>query len=88
MTRLIFCLSILSILNRISAKDASNIQFDIKTDTPIIGVLAQEIAWSLDAHWPGIYNSYIAASYVKFIEGGGARVIPIWYVFIYIFILI
>lgn len=32
----------------------------------------------LNTKWPGVYHSYIAASYVKFIEGGGARVIPIW----------
>lgn len=49
-----------------------------KTDTPIIGILAQEIAWHLDRHWPGVYESYIAASYVKFVEGGGARPVPIW----------
>lgn len=49
-----------------------------RTDTPIIGILAQEIAWSLDRHWPGVYESYIAASYVKFVEGGGARPVPIW----------
>lgn len=40
-------------------------------DYPIIGVVAQE------THNPEIF-SYIAASYVKFIEGGGARVVPIW----------
>lgn len=49
-----------------------------KTDTPIIGILAQEIAWHLDRHWPGKFESYIAASYVKFVEGGGARPVPIW----------
>lgn len=49
-----------------------------KTDTPIVGILAQEIAWHLDRHWPGVYDSYIAASYVKFVEGGGARPVPIW----------
>lgn len=53
-------------------------QHDEKTDAPIIGILAQEIAWHLDRHWPGVYESYIAASYVKFVEGGGARPVPIW----------
>lgn len=40
-------------------------------NSPIIGVVAQETGS------PEVY-SYIAASYVKFIEGGGARVVPIW----------
>lgn len=38
---------------------------------PIIGILAQE-------KFSDGSKSYIAASYVKFIEGAGARVIPIW----------
>lgn len=53
---------------------------------PIVGIVAQEISlesgnvfgenvlYSSAGHW----YSYIAASYVKFIEGGGARVVPIW----------
>lgn len=45
---------------------------------PIIGILAEEILYSLDREYPNQYHSYIAASYVKFIEGGGARVVPIW----------
>lgn len=47
-------------------------------EDPIIGVLSQEISFYLDGKYPGEFNSYIAASYVKFVEGGGARVIPIW----------
>lgn len=47
-------------------------------DEPMIGVLSQEISYYLDGKYPGEYNSYIAASYVKFVEGGGARVVPIW----------
>lgn len=47
-------------------------------DEPMIGVLSQEISYYLDGKYPGQFNSYIAASYVKFIEGGGARVVPIW----------
>ncbi|XP_060815289.1 gamma-glutamyl hydrolase-like [Bombus pascuorum] len=38
---------------------------------PIIGILAQE-------KFSNNFQSYIAASYVKFIEGAGARVVPIW----------
>lgn len=47
-------------------------------DDPMIGVLSQEISFYLDGKYPGEYNSYIAASYVKFVEGGGARVVPVW----------
>lgn len=47
-------------------------------DQPMIGLLSQEISYYLDGKYPGQFNSYIAASYVKFIEGGGARVVPIW----------
>lgn len=47
-------------------------------DSPIIGVLTQEIAYSLDKIYPGEYKSFIAASYVKFVEGGGGRVVPVW----------
>lgn len=47
-------------------------------DTPIVGILTQEISYHLNGKWPGVFKSYIAASYVKFIEGGGGRVVPIW----------
>lgn len=50
----------------------------VRTDRPIIGVLAEEILFSLDKNWPGVYDSYIAASYIKFVEAGGARAVPIW----------
>ncbi|XP_037045526.1 gamma-glutamyl hydrolase-like isoform X2 [Bradysia coprophila] len=49
-----------------------------ENDSPIIGVLTQEISYHLNSKWPGEFKSYIAASYVKFVEGGGARVVPIW----------
>ncbi|XP_051167678.1 gamma-glutamyl hydrolase A-like isoform X2 [Leptopilina boulardi] len=45
---------------------------------PIIGILSQEISYSLNKKYPNQYNSYIAASYVKFIEGAGGRCVPIW----------
>jgi gamma-glutamyl hydrolase len=57
--------------NDIFTKEALN-------DYPIIGVLSQEQSYYLDGKFPGKYSSYIAASYVKFVEGGGARVVPIW----------
>lgn len=72
------CISCAFIVLVICTSFATNERIEEKTDTPIIGVLAQEIAWSLDRHWPGVYESYIAASYVKFVEGGGARPVPIW----------
>ncbi|XP_032669368.1 chitobiosyldiphosphodolichol beta-mannosyltransferase-like [Odontomachus brunneus] len=45
---------------------------------PIIGILTQEISYALNKKFPGQYHSYIAASYVKFVEGAGARPVPIW----------
>lgn len=45
---------------------------------PIIGILAQETSYALEQVYPGKYKSFIAASYVKFVEGGGARVVPIF----------
>lgn len=65
------------VLGIFTVKIVTSERIENETDTPIIGVLAQEIAWHLDRHWPGEYESYIAASYVKFIEGGGARPVPI-----------
>lgn len=47
-------------------------------DEPIIGVLSQEMSSYLRTKYADQYHSYIAASYVKFIEGGGARVVPVW----------
>ncbi|KAK7175665.1 hypothetical protein R3I93_000049 [Phoxinus phoxinus] len=45
----------------------------VKTnDRPIIGVLAQEVF-----HATPHRNAYIAASYVKFLESAGARVVPV-----------
>lgn len=48
-------------------------------DRPIIGILAQEIDYNLNRKYPDQeYHSYIAASYVKFVEGAGALPLPIW----------
>ncbi|XP_029955917.1 gamma-glutamyl hydrolase-like [Salarias fasciatus] len=41
-------------------------------DRPIIGVLAQEVSRSYPNR-----TSYIAASYIKFLESAGARVVPV-----------
>lgn len=45
---------------------------------PIIGVVAQETNALTEGEVGMPAYSYIAASYVKFIEAGGARVVPIW----------
>ncbi|CAH2016427.1 unnamed protein product [Acanthoscelides obtectus] len=45
--------------------------------TPIIGVLSQETSRSRNDIGE-FQHSYIAASYVKFLESAGARVIPVW----------
>lgn len=46
---------------------------------PIIGILTQQLSHHLKQVYPDLkYKSYIAASYVKFIESAGARVVPIW----------
>lgn len=50
------------------------------TDTPVIGILAQEFAHGsavLQKKYYPNYTSYIAASYVKQVEASGARVVPI-----------
>ncbi|KAK9880828.1 hypothetical protein WA026_013155 [Henosepilachna vigintioctopunctata] len=45
---------------------------------PIIGVLTQE-TFSVEKCFPKQrYVGYIAASYVKFLESAGARIVPIW----------
>ncbi|XP_037780215.1 gamma-glutamyl hydrolase-like [Penaeus monodon] len=45
---------------------------------PVIGILSQELSRSMrKALTDYDYTSYIAASYVKFFEGAGARVVPI-----------
>ncbi len=41
---------------------------------PVIGVVTQDN----EQGWPAINTTYIAASYVKFIEGAGARVVPVF----------
>ncbi|EDV40026.1 uncharacterized protein Dana_GF24165 [Drosophila ananassae] len=47
--------------------------------TPIIGILTQEVYTDglISRHFEN-KTSYIAASYVKYLEGAGAQVVPIW----------
>ncbi|KAJ8979121.1 hypothetical protein NQ317_017964 [Molorchus minor] len=48
------------------------------SETPVIGILSQE-TYIVSHLFPNEkYNSFIAASYVKYLESAGARVIPIW----------
>ncbi|XP_042255871.1 gamma-glutamyl hydrolase [Thunnus thynnus] len=60
---LLFCVSLSCLPFYSSAK---------KNDRPIIGVLTQEV-YSPKPH----QTSYIAASYVKYLESAGARVVPV-----------
>ena len=51
-------------------------------DVPVIGILSVPCLPQIAAHdcpsWTGVNaKSYIAASYVKFLEAGGAKVVPI-----------
>ncbi|KAK3931168.1 Gamma-glutamyl hydrolase A [Frankliniella fusca] len=46
------------------------------TDRPIIGILSMELSPTIQKYC-GAHDSYIAASYVKFVEGAGAQVAPI-----------
>lgn len=67
----------------VDAKSIVSIDVDLLeakalNDNPIIGVLSQEISFYLNGKYPDQFNSYIAASYVKFAEGGGSRVVPVW----------
>lgn len=56
----------------------SNKNSKLDNESPIIGILSQEVSYALEQLYPGMYGSFIAASYVKFVEGAGARVVPIW----------
>nr|XP_031825645.1 gamma-glutamyl hydrolase-like [Nomia melanderi] len=71
-TRSTAILILASFLVVVSGKKAGS------NDRPIIGVLSQEVTEYVNGRYENQYNSYIAASYVKFVEGAGARVVPIW----------
>lgn len=47
-------------------------------DRPVIGVLVQEISKVFDLLYPNQYDLFVPASYVQWIQSGGARVVPIW----------
>ncbi|XP_054732883.1 gamma-glutamyl hydrolase A [Anastrepha obliqua] len=86
-------LCILSVIDgsaaRIGGRKYTNNYRDVNDDTtvnvngentrPIIGILTQEVSNFVLRKYPDKdYTSYIAASYVKFVEGAGGRVVPIW----------
>uniref|UniRef100_A0A1A9X0N4 folate gamma-glutamyl hydrolase n=1 Tax=Glossina brevipalpis TaxID=37001 RepID=A0A1A9X0N4_9MUSC len=68
-----------SIIKKFDVNDDPTVNINNENTTPIIGVLTQEISKLIANKFPEEnYNSYIAASYVKFIESSGGRVVPIW----------
>lgn len=48
------------------------------SDRPIIGVLTQETSRVFELMYQDRYDCFIPASYVKWLESGGARVVPIF----------
>jgi GMP synthase-like glutamine amidotransferase len=44
---------------------------------PIIGILSQDLSYDEAMYGPSDATSYIAASYIKFVEAGGARAAPV-----------
>lgn len=74
-------------VNLIMAMDAAKSEVELSriehfnakplNNNPIIGILALDKSYKIEEKFPG-HESYIAASYVKFVEGGGARVVPVW----------
>ncbi|XP_046448974.1 gamma-glutamyl hydrolase-like [Daphnia pulex] len=54
----------------------NSIRYNVNNNRPIIGILSQEPSKSMASVSPESV-SYIAASYVKWLEGQGARVVPI-----------
>ena len=63
-------------MHTFSASDVRNT--DTLNDHPIIGILSQELTYGLEEVYGDNYTSYIVASYVKYIESAGARVVPIF----------
>lgn len=56
----------------------ANSEITEENNTPIIAVLSQETSGDSSIFPDGNYDSYIAASYIKFVESAGARAIPVW----------
>ncbi|KAK7868222.1 hypothetical protein R5R35_000624 [Gryllus longicercus] len=60
----------------VAAASAATLHARALNNRPVIGVLSQEVSPTVAGIY-GNHSSYIAASYVKFLEGAGARVVPI-----------
>ncbi|XP_055844402.1 gamma-glutamyl hydrolase A [Episyrphus balteatus] len=62
------------------ANSIVNKEDDVKdNDIPIVGILTMEpSSYTRKKFADRNLTSYLAASYVKFVEGAGARVVPIW----------
>lgn len=66
-------------LKYMDVNDDPLVNTDNENPTPIVGVLTQEVSQLILRKYPNNnFTSYIAASYVKYIEGAGGRVVPIW----------
>ncbi|XP_034251334.1 gamma-glutamyl hydrolase A-like isoform X2 [Thrips palmi] len=59
-----------------SLADDNEVEVAVANNRPIVGILSQEIQNTSTVQKQ--YKSFISASYVKFLEGAGARVVPIW----------
>uniref|UniRef100_A0AAG5DEB5 folate gamma-glutamyl hydrolase n=1 Tax=Anopheles atroparvus TaxID=41427 RepID=A0AAG5DEB5_ANOAO len=63
----------------LAARKRSLFDAGVVNDEPVVGILSQELSYMMTQNYGDEgYDSYIAASYVKFVEGAGARVVPIW----------
>ncbi|KFB47116.1 AGAP006670-PA-like protein [Anopheles sinensis] len=63
----------------IDSQERSLFDAAVVNDQPVVGILSQELSYLMTQNYGDDgYDSYIAASYVKFVEGAGARVVPIW----------
>lgn len=83
MSKFALILILLNILKLATSRSIISKNVDIFStpqlnNEPLIGILSEEMSYYLDSKFPNQYHSYIAASYVKFVEGGGARVVPVW----------
>ncbi|GAB0094655.1 gamma-glutamyl hydrolase [Sergentomyia squamirostris] len=76
--KIIISLIVLIICSLNRQSEGATVVATVENENPIIGILTQEMSYALENRYPGMYKSFIAASYVKFVEGGGARVVPIW----------
>lgn len=77
-TTVVFAISLLSVPGETrpwvhSLLQENPLSSDIKTDRPIIGILAQNTDGYVQTFGP----TYIVASYIKYIESAGGRVVPI-----------